>query len=366
MIKERIAWIDAAKGIGICLVVLGHIYESDSSVLMYIYSFHVPLFFFLSGYLFSSSRYEGYIDFLKNKVRTRFVPYFFFFSISYVVILISISNETGMSIVSILAVDGFKPGFLEIIARMLRANGESLGSINIALWFLPCLLITEFYFFSLVKFTGSNTVKIGTALIAASLGGYYLSISGHTRLPWSLDTAVTSLVFYGTGYLCRISWKTPDISKFGSRNAEWLLLAFSAVVCAFLSNLNGRVDMNSNSLGNFFYFYGAALAGIYFSRCLASFFPQQAVLSYLGKNAIIIFGIHIPLYPYAHLSVVKVTDIFFKEPVVIQNDLYVFLMASVVLLFTVPVIYVINTFIPVVAGQNRASLNSKRVRLNVL
>ena len=51
--KDHEEWIDISKGIAVVLVVLGHFwYRSDLSLLnQIIYSFHVPLFFILSGYL---------------------------------------------------------------------------------------------------------------------------------------------------------------------------------------------------------------------------------------------------------------------------------------------------------------------------
>ena len=46
--KGRAVHIDIAKGIAICLMVYGHVNSYGSS---YIYLFHMPLFFILSGYL---------------------------------------------------------------------------------------------------------------------------------------------------------------------------------------------------------------------------------------------------------------------------------------------------------------------------
>ena len=49
--KQRIEWIDIAKGIGIIAVLIGH---TNSGILRdEIYSFHIPLFIFLSGMLFN-------------------------------------------------------------------------------------------------------------------------------------------------------------------------------------------------------------------------------------------------------------------------------------------------------------------------
>ena len=46
--QGRLQHIDIAKGIAICLMVYGH---TNSYGMSFIYSFHMPLFFILSGYL---------------------------------------------------------------------------------------------------------------------------------------------------------------------------------------------------------------------------------------------------------------------------------------------------------------------------
>ena len=52
--KGRIDWIDSAKGIGIILMLLGHVSAMPKYFIILIFSFHMPLFFFLSGYLYKS------------------------------------------------------------------------------------------------------------------------------------------------------------------------------------------------------------------------------------------------------------------------------------------------------------------------
>lgn len=48
--RPRLAWLDALKGLGIVLVVLGHLPQIGASAFgAVIYAFHVPLFFALSG-----------------------------------------------------------------------------------------------------------------------------------------------------------------------------------------------------------------------------------------------------------------------------------------------------------------------------
>ena len=49
---ERNAEIDMFRGLGILLVTLGHTTGLPGGVHRYVYSFHMPAFFFLPGYLF--------------------------------------------------------------------------------------------------------------------------------------------------------------------------------------------------------------------------------------------------------------------------------------------------------------------------
>jgi fucose 4-O-acetylase-like acetyltransferase len=84
---SRIAWIDAARGIGIVLVVLGHVLGglataglvpshdgAAAAVIRWIYAFHMPLFFFLSGTLLPHGPLAPW-HFVGAKLRTVAYPY---------------------------------------------------------------------------------------------------------------------------------------------------------------------------------------------------------------------------------------------------------------------------------------------------
>jgi fucose 4-O-acetylase-like acetyltransferase len=84
---NRVAWVDFAKGIGIFLVVLGHTirgiftynYAENSGVLQWldtwIYAFHMPLFFFISGLFIQRSAQRGWIEFASRKLGAIVYPY---------------------------------------------------------------------------------------------------------------------------------------------------------------------------------------------------------------------------------------------------------------------------------------------------
>ncbi|AYZ73043.1 hypothetical protein EGX98_02625 [Fusobacterium necrophorum] len=77
------------QGIGILLVVLGHSGQQEMTYLKkFIYSFHMPLFMFISGYLFyfkdSNTIKLSYFNFVKNKFIRLIAPYFIISSMAYI------------------------------------------------------------------------------------------------------------------------------------------------------------------------------------------------------------------------------------------------------------------------------------------
>ena len=69
----RIQWIDFAKVLGIWLVVYAHTPKPLFGE--HIFSFHMPLFFMISGYLYKIRNTK---DELKHVVRTLIIPYILF------------------------------------------------------------------------------------------------------------------------------------------------------------------------------------------------------------------------------------------------------------------------------------------------
>jgi fucose 4-O-acetylase-like acetyltransferase len=101
---DRVEWVDTAKGLGIALVVFGHVERglftsqaiqqtaAISFADAWIYSFHMPMFFFLSGlFLFRSATRMTFKRFAADKIRTIAYPYFVWSII--VVLLKSLSSD---------------------------------------------------------------------------------------------------------------------------------------------------------------------------------------------------------------------------------------------------------------------------------
>lgn len=99
--RERLLYIDQMRGLAILLVVMAHFIQtnmfgwSTNATFVAINSFHMPLFFFISGYIAHKTNkidnLRQYSIFLLNKMRALLLPLFFwtllidkyFFSIKY-------------------------------------------------------------------------------------------------------------------------------------------------------------------------------------------------------------------------------------------------------------------------------------------
>lgn len=79
---QRVISFDIARALCILLVVIGHYYPENSPAWYrvihdVIYSFHMPLFIFISGYFFALTRKEEeFVTFIGKKFRRLMIPYF--------------------------------------------------------------------------------------------------------------------------------------------------------------------------------------------------------------------------------------------------------------------------------------------------
>ena len=143
--KERINWLDYAKGVGIILVVYGHamrgIHDAglplSASVYSYsdalVYSFHMPLFFFISGMFFVSSFVSrGANYFLINKAKVILYPYLVW-SIFQTGIEAFMSSYTNQGI-----------GFSEITRILYQPRAQFWFLYELFKMFALCALIYKF------------------------------------------------------------------------------------------------------------------------------------------------------------------------------------------------------------------------------
>jgi fucose 4-O-acetylase-like acetyltransferase len=85
--NNRLSYMDIAKGFGILCVIAG--YMGNETINRFVFSFHMPLFFIISGY-FVSERLSSF-ELLKKRVSQLIPPYIF---TCFVVILLNTIKAT--------------------------------------------------------------------------------------------------------------------------------------------------------------------------------------------------------------------------------------------------------------------------------
>lgn len=82
--KVRDTYIDIAKGIGMLLVIYGHLAERSDFLRIIIYSFHMPLFFIISGYYFNAQ--ADFRAVLKKGLKQIVAPAYLFLVLDFLLI----------------------------------------------------------------------------------------------------------------------------------------------------------------------------------------------------------------------------------------------------------------------------------------
>lgn len=273
---RRNAAIDAARAIGIVLVVIGHARGCPPWLASLLYSFHVPLFFWLAGAVVSDARLtEGLGLGVRRLARSLLLPYAFFFAGAYLYWLATrgIGDKAARW--------GARPWW-EPLQGLVSGQGDLLY-VDPALWFLPALFVTACAYLLLRRRVGAAAVALGAAAFA--LLWCALFPQAGWRLPFALDVLPAALVFYAWGQWLR--------GVAGQWHGGVLALLLVAAVWLAAALANGRVDLNQLRFGNWVgLYFVAAAAGIALVTLLAQRVRPNRVVDWLATNTLLIFASH--------------------------------------------------------------------------
>ena len=199
---NRIKFLDITRAFAIIFIALGHTLvhsEHCGIIFKFLYSFHVVLFFIISGYVFKIKKEEeNTFIFIKNKFIRIMIPYFVWallFLIPYMLLGQSVSNSIGTN-----SSFSLKTQFLNVMYG--NGNASALKQ-NSSLWFLPALFSIEMMYYFIIKFLKKSHKIKKVALILLVLIGYITNTFLNINLPWGINTALVVGVFFYIGYLCK-------------------------------------------------------------------------------------------------------------------------------------------------------------------
>lgn len=236
MTKKRLTWVDALKGFLMILVVVGH-YPGDLSfpLAQYIYWFHMPAFFILSGLFFKPVLEKGQ---LKGAIHKRFmqllVPYLFF------VLLITVIRY-GMEIGS----GNFDLSwYLQDFGTLLVGGRFARGAYGV-IWFVTTLFFTYAIFLFMTRYLNRTKqfILLAVFYVLAQAEGYFaMTIIGGTPdeasqvipMLWNADVALIAVVYFAIGYYLKNFWM--------SISWKWFSIALTVTITAILLDSYGLID----------------------------------------------------------------------------------------------------------------------------
>ena len=271
--NKRIGYIDTLRGLAMILVLVGH---NDTSLTKYIYSFHMPLFFFISGLVYKNDN-SDFKEFVKKRFKGLMIPYF---SLALLLYFLWMPLMHTQEIVL----------YRENMIRNFIGIFYSQGSVNMAwglqLWFLPCLFVTSiiFYFISKIK---KKFFMIISIILVSSIG-FFINSTLRVDLLWSFDIALVGVLFYGSGFLLKDKLGN---YKFKVKDSICVCVGFTFFL--LLNKVNGRVDMYSGNYNNIILFIANSLLGIYMVVAISKSIHCGKIINFIGTNTIIILAFHI-------------------------------------------------------------------------
>lgn len=272
--------IDVAKGIGIFLVIYGHTIKG-TDFRVFLYAFHMVLFFMVSGLFFRPESYTGWKDMFSRTARALLWPYvvFYILSYSYWLIIERLLRPGGNQI----------PWYEPLIGLVLATDVKHYMNPNGALWFLVGLFVAQVALYGLLSTVSYNSLRLITLCLSLATG-IWLAQFQQLVLPFSLKSAFVALFFVGLGYLMRRLTYIPQ-----QRSGQLLAMLAGLGLCYWLSVDNGLIDIDHGHYGNPLRFVGAALLGVWGCLCGATLLQGATILTYFGSNSLIAFGLSEPI-----------------------------------------------------------------------
>ena len=186
--RTRLRWLDAARGLAMLLVMIGHTVPGNETVIGALYTFHLPLFFVISGY--ASRPVRDGRAFARRHVRS------FFRLIVPCVVL-----QMGLMVYFCLLEGNLSAGRLiglekRAILQLFWASAQSVSgrpALGIP-WFMFALFWGRMLF-DLLRMVLERHAALACVLVSAA----GLAIGTAAYLPQSLDLAMVSVLFLCAG-----------------------------------------------------------------------------------------------------------------------------------------------------------------------
>ena len=263
--KDRLIYIDMVKGFSMICIILGHLFSRNYILQCIVCSFHVPIYYIVSGILMNyhenKKGKEKLLKTIESTIKNLIIPYIFF------------------SIIAILYMAVQSNFNYEYILKAIMITIK-LGGIG-ALWFIPTLVIAKFIFATIFKIK-NRPMQIIVIVIITLI--FFIQPQLPTRnMEFVLYRSFAGVLFMAIGYYCG--------GKIQKMKVPTVILIIALALAFFIACYNGPLALytltNCTILSLFL--------AVVISFCIILLFqkiPNKKILSMIGKNSLIILGTH--------------------------------------------------------------------------
>lgn len=314
--KQRLRWLDCAKGIGMICVIIGHIGISQFGAILY--AFHLPLFFVLAGYSFNPTNIN-FRSFVIKKTKRMLVPYFSLGGILVVYYMLRRFLLFGDKDIGI---------YLGLIRDLF------LQRRFLSIWFITALFISLLIFYLINSMTGNRFVA--TVLVSGTAGtiGFVYTLNNGKPLYWNLDIAVEALLFLSMGYVIKKTHLVEKICLWTTMKRVVIAVFCGTVTVAF-SMKNYRLtaqqfDFFQGTIGIWYLALVAAISGV-MCVIIISTLLRNKLLEYIGRESMVFLALHQSIFVTGLIEISETFGILNADvlPVRILRLVFVFVITVV-------------------------------------
>lgn len=333
---QRLVWIDWMKTIGMFAIIWGHC--SPDGLEPFLYSFSVPLFFLVSGYLTKND--ISWPVFVKKTVVGLCVPYLILCFI-YLFVYSCINNEY-------FTIGGLKYS-IKLILLGYHSNSGNMGCGN--LWFVYTLVLIKIIHQILAK----NLISKLLILLSSLICCYYYNLLVANHEPWSFTNVFVALPFFEFGNIIRCDFRYLEktietiLNLKEKRPGAFYFILIAMILMSFIiANVNATPWLWKGEYGpNILLFVLGAIWGSMIIFILSLLLNRVSIKinTWISIGTMVILCFHIDIC-LSILSLLHYDTMVGWMSCLVSGILSVF-----VLLLFIPIILLVSRYFPIILGN---------------
>lgn len=264
------------------LIIVGHIWSlSDLSVFyVWLFAFHVQIFFFTSGLTFKPEA-QTWITLARKRFPSLILPFWVFALLGYGFYLAGYVVAQTLH----LNVPQFGYGLLTPLLGALYGTVGDGWLVNSPVWFLPALFLALLMVQATHQFSQRLSVQYAVLLALFALGS---AIGESVRLPWSLASALCGALFLHIGWHFQQQQLWSRLSR-----RSWLGIGLACGLLSLWSHINGGVGLAGPTVNHPALFLIFTASGLGLSLGLIAWLGKRvSVLDFLGRHSMGLLVLH--------------------------------------------------------------------------